>query len=167
MYRGYKADKGLYTLSVSNCIGDIKYESILHARISTYLCMDKLNVQSHLIHHTTYNIFLLDKYKYISVAPDFFPMIQQTPTGGIVSGNNVTLTCSVEGGNPLANLYWNCTGYMSNNTAVSTAKYTVEFTVNKNQNEEICECSAKHPVASYTPVVYHRLDVYCKYYMSC
>ncbi|VDI13467.1 Hypothetical predicted protein [Mytilus galloprovincialis] len=93
-------------------------------------------------------------------APDYRPSIQATPPGGIIIGQTMMLTCSVKGGNPLAILRWNCTGDITNSTTDTTANYSVSFPVNKSQNKAICACSASHPVTSYTPVIYHSLEVY-------
>ncbi|VDI68586.1 Hypothetical predicted protein [Mytilus galloprovincialis] len=97
-------------------------------------------------------------------APSDLPSIQQTPSGGIITGSTVMLTCSIKGGNPPAILIWNCTGDTTNSTTNTTAIYSVSFKVIKTQNKAICACSASHPVTSYTPVIYHSLEVYCKYY---
>ncbi|CAC5390639.1 unnamed protein product [Mytilus coruscus] len=93
-------------------------------------------------------------------APESNTSIQQTPPGGIVTGENVTLTCIVFGGNPVATLSWNCTGINKNSTTSAIASYSIEFVVNKTQSNKICACSAVHPVASYNQTVGHKLLVY-------
>ncbi|VDH97101.1 Hypothetical predicted protein [Mytilus galloprovincialis] len=93
-------------------------------------------------------------------APDVKPLIQQTPTGDILAGNEITLTCTVLGGNPLVTLFWNCTGIKSNKTAGTTASYDVTFAVDRSYNNKVCKCSATHPILSYRPSVQHRLVVY-------
>ncbi|CAC5390643.1 unnamed protein product [Mytilus coruscus] len=115
---------------------------------------------SHLI--STYNPTVQHKLV-VYYAPSDLPSIQQTPAGGIIAGHTVVLTCSVKGGNPLSILRWNCTGDMTNSTTDTTATYSVSFPVNKSHNKAICACSALHPDTSYTHVIEHSLDVYCKY----
>jgi hypothetical protein len=41
---------------------------------------------------------------------DVLPNITQTPVGPIIKGNKVILTCTIEGGNPVATMAWSCDG---------------------------------------------------------
>jgi hypothetical protein len=36
--------------------------------------------------------------------------IAQTPVEPIIEGNKVTLTCTIQGGNPVATITWSCDG---------------------------------------------------------
>ncbi|XP_071172140.1 nephrin-like [Mytilus edulis] len=97
----------------------------------------------------------------IIYAPDTGPSIQQIPAGNIITGDNLMLTCTVSGGNPLPILSWNCTGIKTNKTKGSEASYSVAFTVNKANSNMICTCSVfYHPVLSYRPSVHHLLVVF-------
>ncbi|CAG2195897.1 unnamed protein product [Mytilus edulis] len=98
--------------------------------------------------------------------PIYYPIINQTPPGHIISGTNVILTCEILGGNPLAILSWNCTGVSRNNTSVNKASYSVEIVVNRTFNNIICACSATHYIPSFRPTVRHMLDVYFKPFLD-
>ncbi|CAC5384803.1 unnamed protein product [Mytilus coruscus] len=136
------------TMSVNKSYNNKICTCTAHHLISTY----KPTVQQNLV---------------VYYAPSDLPSIQQTPAAGIINGHTVVLTCSVKGGNPPPILRWNCTGDMTNSTTDTTATYSVSFPVNKSQNKAICACSASHPDLSYTHVIEHSLDVYCKYHTFC
>ncbi|VDI02671.1 Hypothetical predicted protein, partial [Mytilus galloprovincialis] len=95
-------------------------------------------------------------------APETNPSIQQTPSGSIITGTEIVLTCSASGGNPLATLTWNCSGAKIRNTTEYIASYSVTFTVDKTFNNKMCTCSAIHPINSYRPRVQRTLIVYFK-----
>ena len=99
----------------------------------------------------------------VIVAPAASPKIQQKPAGSIIKGNNVTLTCLVSGGKPLATLSWNCSGTYINNTSGNTTSLSVYIRVEKSDNNKICTCSATHLVTSYRRIIHHTLTVHCKY----
>ena len=42
--------------------------------------------------------------------PTISPTIIQTPVEPIIEGNKVTLTCTIQGGNPVATITWSCDG---------------------------------------------------------
>ena len=82
--------------------------------------------------------------------------------GPVNTGNEVNLTCSVSGGNPLAALSWNCSGNVSEYTLGQTAVRSVVILVDKTDNNKICTCSASHPVTSYRPNAHVMLDIHCE-----
>ncbi|XP_071172347.1 nephrin-like isoform X2 [Mytilus edulis] len=98
--------------------------------------------------------------------PDNIPIIQQMPTGGIISGNTMQLVCSIYGGNPLPVLSWNCTGTLKNLTTGNTASYSVEIFVDKSDNNKVCSCIATHIISSYNPTIQHTLVVYYKPFLD-
>ncbi|KAJ8316070.1 hypothetical protein KUTeg_006084 [Tegillarca granosa] len=62
-------------------------------------------------------------------------------------GNTFTLTCTLDGGKPLANLTWNCKGInvhgVNANTQTSAiSRYTV--TIDTSYNGQTCTCTASH-----------------------
>ncbi|CAC5373537.1 unnamed protein product [Mytilus coruscus] len=97
---------------------------------------------------------------FTSDVPETNPIIEQKPLGGIPVGGNVTLTCTMPGGNPLAILSWNCTGISKNETVENTASYSIAFTINKSFNNKICACTADHKIYAYKTTVQHNLVVY-------
>ncbi|XP_076109516.1 nephrin-like [Mytilus galloprovincialis] len=99
-------------------------------------------------------------------APETNPSIQQTPSGSIITGTEIVLTCSASGGNPLATLTWNCSGAKIKNTTEYIASYSVTFIVDKTFNNKICTCSAIHPIVSYRPRVQRTLVVYFKPFLD-
>ena len=42
--------------------------------------------------------------------PTTLPTLTQTTVGPIIEGNKVTLTCTIQGGNPVATITWSCDG---------------------------------------------------------
>ena len=42
--------------------------------------------------------------------PTASPTIIQTPVEPIIEGSNVSLTCTIHGGNPVATITWSCDG---------------------------------------------------------
>ena len=99
--------------------------------------------------------------------PTTFPTIIQTPNGPINEGNKVTLTCVIQGGNPLAAITWSCdvatqitpTGSPSPSEATSS----VELVTSKDNNGQICTCTGKHILWTNDKTQQHTLFVYCKY----
>ncbi|CAG2228535.1 unnamed protein product [Mytilus edulis] len=92
--------------------------------------------------------------------PNVELVITQSPLGTLDTGDEVTLTCKVSGGNPLAELNWDCGDGIKNNTSGNTSSYSVRFQVNKSNNGKQCNCAATHPVPTYRPTKQHILIVY-------
>lgn len=80
------------------------------------------------------------------------------------SGNIVNLTCIVHGGNPPANLSWNCissdlkTDIHSNSTLAASVLF---LKVDKKFNNRDCTCIATHPLQTKTKS--EKLIVYCEF----
>jgi hypothetical protein len=80
--------------------------------------------------------------------PTTSPTIIQTPVEPIIEGNKVTLTCTIQGGNPVATITWSCdgapqitpTGSPSTEDAISS----VELVSSKNNNGQMCTCTGRH-----------------------
>ena len=81
-------------------------------------------------------------------APTTLPTITQTPNGSIHEGNKVTLTCVIQGGNPLAAITWSCDGATqitpTGSPSPSEATSSVELVTSKDNNGQICTCTGKH-----------------------
>jgi hypothetical protein len=46
----------------------------------------------------------------VSDEPTTSPIITQVPVGPIIEGDKVTLTCTIQGENPVATITWSCDG---------------------------------------------------------
>ena len=83
-------------------------------------------------------------------APTTIPTITQTPNGSIHEGNKVTLTCVIQGGNPLAAITWSCDGATqitpTGSPFLSEATSSVELVSSKDNNRQICTCTGRHLV---------------------
>ncbi|XP_071172166.1 nephrin-like [Mytilus edulis] len=99
----------------------------------------------------------------IRYPPDKLPSINQTPMGSINEGTHVYLTCEVQGGKPLAIIEWQCKGSSPNiSTVIQSVDKTissVELTVTKYQNGEMCTCYGFHPTWNQNKSTSIPLDV--------
>ena len=103
--------------------------------------------------------------------PTTSPTITPTPGGPIIEGNNVTLTCTIQGGNPVATIRWSCdgdtqitpTGSPSTVDAISS----VELVTSKDNNGQICTCRGRHFLWTNDKTKQHNITVYCKYEIVC
>ena len=104
-------------------------------------------------------------------APTTLPTITQTPNGSIHEGNKVTLTCGIQGGNPLAAITWSCDGSTqitpTGSPSLSEATSSVELVTTKDNNGQICTCTGKHILWTKDKAQQHTLSVYCKYRLCC
>ena len=104
-------------------------------------------------------------------APTTLPTITQTPNGPINEGNNVALTCVIQGGNPLAAITWSCEGATqitpTGSPSPSEATSSVELVTSKDNNGQICTCTGKHIIWTKDKAQQHTLSVYCKYIYDC
>jgi hypothetical protein len=102
--------------------------------------------------------------------PTTSPTIIQTPVEPIIEGNKVTLTCTIQGGNPVATITWSCdgapqitpTGSPSTEDAISS----VELVSSKNNNGQMCTCTGRH-LLSTNDKTQHNITVHCKYILYC
>ena len=104
-------------------------------------------------------------------APTTLPTITQTPNGPITEGSKVTLTCVIEGGNPLAAITWSCDGATqitpTGTPSLSEATSSVELVTTKDNNGQICICTGKHILWTKDKAQQHTLSVYCKHILCC
>ena len=95
------------------------------------------------------------------------PTITQTPVGPIIEGNKVTLTCTIDGGNPVATIKWSCDGTTqitpTGSPSTVDAISSVELVTSKNNNEQICTCTGRHLLWTNNKTQQHNITVYCKY----
>ena len=106
-------------------------------------------------------------YQSVLDEPTTSPTITQKPVGSIIEGNKVTLTCTIQGGNPVATITWSCdgatqitpTGSPSTEDAISS----VELVTSKNNNGQICTCTGRHLVWTNDKTQQHSITIYSKY----
>lgn len=90
----------------------------------------------------------------------------QIPEGPVYTGSSVLLVCSVNGGNPVATLTWNCTGVIKINSSETTAISSIEIPVTNLNYGMACSCLASHIIDTYKHTAHHLLDVICKYFIQ-
>ena len=99
--------------------------------------------------------------------PTTFPTITQTPVGPIIEGNTVTLTCTIQGGNPVATITWSCDGATpitpTGSSSTVDAISSIELVTSKNSNGHICTCTGRHLLWTSDKTQQHTLTVYCKH----
>jgi hypothetical protein len=103
--------------------------------------------------------------------PTTLPTITQTPVGPIIEGNKVTLTCTIQEGNPVATITWSCAGATqitpTGSPSTVDAISSVELVTSKNNNGQICICTGRHLLWTNGKTQQHTMDVYCKYKIVC
>ena len=99
--------------------------------------------------------------------PTTSPTIIQTPIGPIIEGNKVTLTCTIQGGNPVATITWSCEGATqitpTGSPSTVGAISSVELVTSKNNNGQICTCTGRHILWTNDKIQQQTVTVYCKY----
>ena len=106
-------------------------------------------------------------YQSVLDQPTTASIITQTPVGPIVEGSKVTLTCTIQGGHPVATITWSCggatqttpTGSPSTVEAISS----VELVTSKDKNGQVCTCTGRHLLWTNDKIQQHTVTVYCKY----
>ena len=103
---------------------------------------------------------------HIPVVPIGNPVISAIPdASSYLEGTNVTLTCKVNGGKPLATLSWHCMA-TSVNSSVRNSNNVTEaelfLVMNSNLNSKSCVCMPRHPVPSYQKDAEIFFTVFCK-----
>ena len=100
-----------------------------------------------------------------------FPTITQIPVGPIVENTTVTLTCTIQGGNPVATITWSCEGATqitpTGSPSTVDANSSVEFVTSKNNNGKICTCAGRHILWTNDKMQRHTITVYRKYKVVC
>ena len=102
--------------------------------------------------------------------PTTLPTITQTPDGPIIEGNKVTLTCIIQGGNPVATITWSCEGATQITTGSPStvdAISSIELVTSKNNNGQTCTCTGRHLLWTNDKAQQHNITVYCKYIIVC
>ena len=98
--------------------------------------------------------------------PTTSPTITQIPVGPIIEGSKVTLTCTIDGGNPVATITWSCDGATQKIPTGSPSTVdvisSVELVTSKNNDEQICTCTGKHLLWTNNKTQQHNITVYCK-----
>ena len=99
------------------------------------------------------------------------PTITQTPAGPIIENNTVTLTCIIQGGNPVATITLSCDGATqitpTGSSSTVDAISSVELVTSKNNNGELCTCTGRHPLWTNDKAEQQTITVYCKYTIVC
>jgi hypothetical protein len=99
--------------------------------------------------------------------PTTTPTITQTPVGPIIEGSKVTLTCTIQGGNPVATVTWSCDGATqitpTGSPSTVDAISGVELVTSKNNNGQICTCIGRHLLWTNDQTQQHNIVVYCKH----
>ena len=103
--------------------------------------------------------------------PTTLPTITQTPVGPIIEGNQVTLTCIIQGGNPVATITWSCDGATeitpTGSPSTVDAISSIELVTSKNNNGQTCTCTGRHLLWTNDKTQQHNITVYCKYIIVC
>jgi hypothetical protein len=114
---------------------------------------------------------LKNVYQSVLDQPTTSPNITQTPVGPIIAGNKVTLTCTIQGGNPEATVTWSCDGATqiipTGSPSPEDAIYSIELVTFKNNNRQICTCTGRHLLWTNDKTQQHNITVYCKYRLYC
>ena len=113
------------------------------------------------------SLCLENEYQSVLDQPTTSPTITQTPVGPIIEGSKVTITCTIQGGNPVVTITWSCAGdtQITPTGSPSTvyAITSVELVTSKNNNEQICTCTGRHILWTSDKTQQHTITVYCKY----
>ena len=91
------------------------------------------------------------------------------PFGPIIEGNIVILTCTIQGGNPVATITWLCDGVnqITPTGSPEDAISSVELVTSKNNSGQICTCTGRHGLWTNDKIQQHNITVYCKYKVVC
>lgn len=84
-----------------------------------------------------------------------------------LTGDSVNLTCTVFGGNPIANLSWECSSKDPNTVTRSNstlAALVLFLKVDKTFNNKDCTCRSSHPLQNKNKTV--TLIVQCEYFSN-
>jgi hypothetical protein len=103
--------------------------------------------------------------------PTTLPNITQTPVGPIIVGNKLTLTCTIQGGNPVATITWSCDGATrttpTGSPSTVDAISSVELVTSRDNNGQICTCTGRHILWTNDKIQQDIITVYCKYKIEC
>ncbi|XP_063416835.1 cell adhesion molecule DSCAM-like [Mytilus trossulus] len=77
------------------------------------------------------------------------PSIIQTPSGPVNPGNFITITCEIQGGNPLAVISWQCKDSTpiapTENPITNISVSSVRLKVKIDDSGDVCMCVGSHP----------------------
>ena len=103
--------------------------------------------------------------------PNTTPTITQTPVAPIIEGSKVTLTCTIQGGNPVATVTWSCDGTtqitLTGSPSTVDAISSVELVTSNNNKGQICTCTGRHVLWTNDKTQQHTITVYCKNKIVC
>ncbi|VDI63052.1 Hypothetical predicted protein [Mytilus galloprovincialis] len=115
-----------------------------------------------------YRVWSMNKTIDVLYSPST-PAITQTPTGPVNANTTIILTCEIKGGNPLANITWQCnesTPVDSTRTSANSSISLVQLIARKWLNGTACNCTGSHPAWTQHNSTSLVLDIRCKY-MYC
>lgn len=81
----------------------------------------------------------------------------------LVAGDNIQISCSIIGGNPVANLSWDCPGNVSTQTDKTKAISLLKFELKAEDDRKTCSCIALHNVNHFRKSNHHTLKVLCEF----
>ena len=112
-------------------------------------------------------MLLQNEYQSVLDQPMTSPTITQTPVGSIIEGNKVNLTCTIQGGIPVATIAWSCIGATqitpTGSPSTIDAISSVELVTSKDNNGQNCTCTGRHILWTNDKTQQHIITVYCKY----
>jgi len=78
--------------------------------------------------------------------------ILNTSVVSIVEGDSVSLLCVIKGGNPKANITWDCFGGKSSDVSTDIDSRSISTVIgNRNQDGQLCICYGQHDLVNITP----------------
>ena len=132
------------------------------------LHIDSLKLHKMLIQAYAYNNYsslIKSKFQCFRSTHDVTHTITQIPTGPIIEANQVTLTCTIQGGNPVATIMWSCDGAIkiapTGSPSTEDVISGVELVASKNNNGQICTCTGRHILWTNNKMLQHTITVYC------
>lgn len=92
----------------------------------------------------------MNYYSFLDAPLSMPTIVPSSPGVPYLRGTNVTITCRLRGGNPLATLSFKCNGKSlkeSNQTNTTTAISALDFVIDVTFNNKTCICIGTHPAS--------------------
>jgi len=87
-----------------------------------------------------------------------------TSTVSIIEGQHVSILCTIKGGNPKAQITWDCFSGTTTDVSTATESWSVITVVGmSNQHGQLCTCRGQHDLVIIEPAQV-TFNVGCKYY---